>query len=105
METVIDIIIRLAATLLIYGGYLLLKNAAAYLKGKFENENLDKFIEECVKAAEQMYKLEDPSGDKRLAYVQKMLVEAGYEMTEAIRAIIESKVYEVNIANKVGVAK
>lgn len=100
MEDIIDILIKLAASLLCYGGWLLTQKAREYLKDKKEAEKLDKFIDELVAAAEQMFYGEDESGAVRRSYVQDMLIEAGYELNEIVRAKIEAKVLKVNLAKK-----
>ena len=71
----------------------------AHLSAK-DAERLDNFIETLVTAADQLYKGEDDDGSVRLGYVQGMLIEAGYDITDAIRAIIESKVLKLNITQK-----
>lgn len=102
MDNLTDILIKLAATLLCYGVYVLTQKAREYLKDKKEAEALDKFLDELVFAAEQMYHDTDESGAIRRNYVQDMLMEAGYELTEAIRAKIEARVLKVNLAQKAG---
>lgn len=102
MDNITDILIKLAATLLCYGGYILAQKAREYLKDKKEAEKLDKFLDELVLAAEQMYHDTDESGAVRRSYVQDMLMEAGYELNEAIRAKIEARVLKVNLAKKAG---
>ena len=100
MEEIIDIIVKIAATLLALGiGYLgrfLVKWLKSILDEKGDAK-LDMFIAELVAAAEQMYKKEDPDGSIRLDYVQEMLVAAGYDVTNAVQALIESKVFEINL--------
>lgn len=107
MDQIIDIIIKIVAMLLTLGASYVCKYLIAWLKTVLkekEVEKLDLFVAELVAAAEQMYKQEDPDGSKRLMYVQKMLVEAGYDITEAVTALIESKVYNINLfgAVKIG---
>lgn len=107
MEPIIDIAIKVIATLLALGAGYLGKYLIAWLKtvlSEKDAEKLDLFVAELVAAAEQMYKQEDPDGSKRLLYVQTMLVEAGYDITEAVTALIESKVYSINVfgAVKIG---
>lgn len=95
MEEILNIVIKMLGSLAGLGLVWLLGVAADYLKQKGYNDELDRFITSLVTAAEQMYWNED--GDFRLKYVQTMLIEAGYELTDVIRAKIESKVYEINI--------
>lgn len=99
MEMVEDIIIRLAAVLLAYGFGYLLKLVIEWIRSKLDDKQEAKFnlfLTELVYAAEQMYKGEDPDGSKRLSYVQELLIESGYELTDVVRALIESKVYDLN---------
>lgn len=103
MDEILNIIVKLVATLLAFGVGWLVKYLVSLLRSKLDEnsaEKLDLFIAELVAAAEQLYKQQDPDGTVRLKYVQDMLIEAGYEITDAIRALIESKVFEINIATK-----
>lgn len=101
MDEIMNILIKLAAMVLTF----LLARGFRYvyelLKATLDEKNdarLDLFIEELVAAAEQMFKKDDPDGIIRLEYVEDSLIDAGYEITEAVRALIESKVFEVNLA-------
>ena len=103
MEDIINIIIKIVATLLAFGAAWLGKYLVSWLRTNLDEKQeamLDTFIAELVAAAEQMYKKGDPDGSARLQYVQAMLVEAGYEVTEYVQAMIESKVFEINLATK-----
>lgn len=102
MEAIMDIIIKVAATLLAMGLGYLGKFVLQWLKGKLneqQNEKLDMFVTELCLAAEQMFKGVDPDGTIRRGYVENMLKQAGYELTDAVRAMIESKVFEINLTN------
>ena len=102
MEEIIDIIIKLAATLLAFGAAWVGRYLVSWLKSNLDEKEtimLDQFITELVAAAEQMYKKEDPDGSIRFAYVKTMLLEAGYDITDAVKAMIESKVFEINLTN------
>lgn len=102
MEQIIDIIIKVLAMALALCAGWVGKWLVSWLKSKLDNEQeakLDLFIAELVAAAEQMYKKNDPDGSLRMDYVQKMLVNAGYDVTEAIQALIESKVFSINLMN------
>lgn len=103
MEQIIDIIIKIVVTLLLAGACWLGKYVITYLRNNLDAKEvafLDSFIAELVAAAEQLYAEADETGSIRRGYVQKMLVEAGYEITEAVQAMIEAKVYDINITNK-----
>lgn len=105
METILDIIIRIAATLLAFGAGYVGKLLVGWLKSKLsdqQSEKLDLFVAELCMAAEQMFKEADPDGTIRRQYVEGMLAKAGYEITDVIRAMIESKVFTINLATKGG---
>lgn len=102
MEQIIDIIIKGLAMALAIGAGWVGKWLVSWLKSKLDHEQeakLDLFVTELVAAAEQMYKKDDPDGSFRNLYVQKMLAEAGYELTDAVKALIESKVFNINAFN------
>lgn len=101
MNEIMEIIVKLVGTLIGIGGVYLLKLGASYLRSRLDEREeamLDSFVTSLVEAAEQM--LREESGQKRLEYVQEQLIEAGYDLTEAVRALIESKVYEINLNKK-----
>lgn len=103
MEDIMNIIIKLVATLLAFGAAWLGRYLVEWLKTNLDEKEevlLDQFIADLVAAAEQMYKKDDPDGTERLHYVQAMLVEAGYEITEFVQAMIESKVFSINLATR-----
>ena len=104
MEQIIDIIIKIVATLLLAGAGWLGNYIITYLRSNLdarEVEFLDSFVAEMVAAAEQLYADVDEDGSIRREYVYEMLIEAGYELTEAIKAMIEAKVYDINLMNAV----
>ena len=85
--------------LLIMWAILLVDKAIVYLKKKIaqiEDERLNDFIDKLTAAARQMYHSVDEDGSLQLDYVVGMLVDAGYEITDAIRAKIESSVFAIN---------
>ncbi len=103
MEQIIDIIIKVVATLLALGAGLLGKYLINLLKANLDeknNERLDLFVAESVAAAEQLYKDGDEDGTIRYEFVTDMLIGAGYDITDAVKVLIESKVFEINLANK-----
>ena len=101
MDDIINVIIKLLATLLGVGLAYLGKLITAWIKGRFEERELEKlrdFISTLVAAAEQIYKnTEDVSGIGRYGYVVEMLENAGYQVTDKVRALIESSVFEINV--------
>lgn len=103
MEDIINIIIKVVATLLAFGAAWLGRYLVSFLKTNLDEKQevlLDQLIADLVAAAEQMYKKDDPDGSERMQYVQTMLVEAGYEVTEFVQAMIESKVFSINLATR-----
>jgi hypothetical protein len=105
MEEIINIIIKVVAMLLAMGAGYLGRYIVKVLKANLDEKKdamLDLFIEELVAAAEQMFKKNDPDGVIRLEYVEDSLIDAGYEITEAVRALIESKVFSLNLINPKG---
>lgn len=103
MEQIMDSIIKIVAMLLALGIGYAGKYLITFLKTKLNDrdaEKLDQFVAELVAAAEQLYAKDDPDGTIRLGYVQEMLVKEGYKITEAVKALIEAKVYDINITNK-----
>lgn len=103
MEEIMNIIIKIVAMLLALGAGYLGKYVVNWLKTNLDDRGdakLDLFVAELVAAAEQMYKKDDPDGTARLEYVQTMLIGAGYDITDAVQALIESKVFEINLTNR-----
>ena len=96
MEEILSIVLKAIGSLLGAGLVYAISLGLNHLKKNTENKHLETFITSLVEAAEQMYKADDEGGAKRLDYVQTMLAEAGYELSDALRAVIESKVYELN---------
>lgn len=103
MDEIMNIIIKIVATVLALGigwaGRYLISWLKKNVSAK-DAEKLELFVSELVEAAEQMYKEDDPDGTIRLRYVESMLTQAGYDLTDAIRAMIESNVFNVNLTNK-----
>lgn len=113
MEETMDIIIRLVALLVVCAFGWVSKKVGnvtvKFLKGKLDEQGdakLDKFIKEVTAAADQLFKTADPDGSIRREYVYSQLIEAGYEITDAIINKIESCVLylpkEIEIAEEVG---
>lgn len=100
MENIVDILLKLAASLLGLALGYLAKLAVPYLKTFFADSKRAELIKRLVEAAEQMYHDDDPDGTVRRSYVMDMLTEAGYQLTDAIRAEIEARVLEINLAKK-----
>lgn len=99
MENLIDIVVKIIAALLAIGGAWLIGKAKAYFAAKIEateNADLIRVIEQFCAAAEQIFKMDDPTGAKRKEYVQGLLVDLGIEVNSAIDALIEAAVYRIN---------
>ena len=103
MDAIMDSLIKIAALVILLAGSYLVKQFSSYLKDnnkEMASDALDKLIDELVRAAEQMFKKDDPSGSTRLDYVEGMLIAEGYDLTETIRAQIESKVFQINLEQR-----
>lgn len=101
MNEFMDLIIKFLAALVMLLVSWLAKKAFAWLKSKMDaadSAKLDSLIMDFTQAAEQLLKETDPDGNERMSYVQSLLVEEGYDITEAIQAKIESAVYKINQA-------
>lgn len=99
MENLIDIIAKILAALLAGGAAWLAMKAKEFLKTQAEATASDwvvDLVNAFCEAAEQQFKLDDPTGEKRKAYVQEMLVAAGVEVSAVVDALIESAVYRIN---------
>lgn len=99
-EQIIDMVIRLLAIILI--AYVLpeLKQWLANKIGEEKAAKLAEYIEKFVKAAEQMYKETDTTGELRKQYVVDNLIKLGYVITDEVNAKIESEVFDVNLFNE-----
>lgn len=99
-QQIIDIIIKLVAIILV--AYVLpeLKNWLSNKIGEEKATKLAEYIEKFVKAAEQMYKEVDETGEKRKQYVIDQLKDLGYVITDEINARIESEVFDINLFNE-----
>ena len=75
----------------------------AWLIARTDRETAEQVLvlaEVFARAAEQLLKAEDPTGEKRMQYVIERLEELGVEVTEAVTAIVESAVWSLNAASK-----
>lgn len=110
MEEIINIIIKLIAIIIVIGMGCIVKNLTnkytEYMnteQDEKKKEHLRLFIAELVRAAEQMYKKDDPNGSERFEYVCEMLIDAGYRISTEVNAMIESEVFKINTIQKKGV--
>lgn len=60
-------------------------------------DNVMVLVDAFVRAADQLYHDDDPTGEKRNAYVKKQLMLAGVEITETVINLIEGAVFDVNM--------
>lgn len=92
----------LAAVLAILGGWFIhwLKGYLTTKHGAAKSALADSLISQFCEAAEQQFKTDDPTGEKRYAYVAGLLQQAGYEMSDILRAKLEAKVSRINKGNK-----
>lgn len=103
MDDIINAVIKLLAILLGVGLAYLGKLIAVWIKGRFEEREFEKlrdFISTFVAAAEQLYYHCDDTGSIRRNYVTDQLVALGYEITDTIYNLLESKVFEINLAKQ-----
>ena len=83
---IMEFLIRLLALLLIPKIYKWIKQ-----------HNLEKAIKDAVWAAEQLFKKNDPTGEKRKAFVQEHILERFKISEEELNILIEAFVKELNI--------
>ena len=62
-----------------------------------KQHNLEKAIKDAVWAAEQLFKKNDPTGEKRKAFVQEYILERFKISEEELNILIEAFVKELNI--------
>lgn len=99
MELIIELIGKIVGAAIVALLFFALKKLKEYIeiqKQSIENKDLLLLIESLVEAAEQMFKLNDPTGEKRKTYVEEQLVALGYEINKKLDAYIEAAVFEIN---------
>ena len=99
-QQIIDILIKLVAIILIAYVLPAFKNWLVTKVGEEKAAKLAEYIEKFVRAAEQMYKEVDETGEKRKQYVIDQLRDLGYTITDEINARIESEVFDINLFNE-----
>lgn len=92
----IEPISNILGMLLALGLYAVLRRVADKFGLQASEDELRKIIFDFVKAAEQTLKADDPTGELRRKFVLDQLTALGYEITDTIKAAIESAVWEVN---------
>ncbi len=96
---ILEIAIKILAAGVIALVGTLLPKIKQYLTEQFGQDKINKIgelVTVFVAAAEQLLKEDDPTGEKRKAYVVDQLKALGYEVTEWVNAYIESAVYNLN---------
>lgn len=98
---ILDVIVRLLAALFVGIMAYLAPKIASLIKingESIESSEIMKLVLCFVQAADQLLKDDDPTGEKRKQYVIENLEALGYEITDAIIAMIEGSVWQVNNA-------
>lgn len=89
---------EILAAIIVMALSLLLMKCRVYFAEKVkagQDKWVDKLIYDFVSAAEQQFKVSDPTGKVRLDYVTELLQKMGIEITEIIKAKIESTVLDM----------
>lgn len=106
---VLTAVVKIAALLLALAIAWLTKRALNWLSASAEatdNQMLRELITTFVEAAEQLIGKEtDIDGHARYEYVLARLTELGYDITETIKATIESAVFQLNEVTHDGKSK
>lgn len=98
MEDIIAIVGRLLGVVAVTVLCLIAPKVKAWLTAKIGVTNmgyLETLIGSLVKAADQLYKTEDPDGTIRNKYVKDEIQKLGYTITDEINALIEAKVFDL----------
>ena len=103
MEHIYEIIGKLlAATFVALLAYLT-PRAKAWLEAnvtRTTQERVQQLVQAFARAAEQLYRETDPSGEARNRFVREQLTALGEEVTEAVLNMIEGAVWEINTETK-----
>lgn len=100
---ILEIIARILGALLACGLIYFAPKINAYLNeivGEEKAAKLKRIVIELVRAAEQLYKAEDPDGTIRKKYVEGQLEALGYELTNYVNSLIESEVLNLNLSER-----
>ena len=100
MEQLINTLVELAGVMVAAFIMTQLKPLVQEWSLKIKNERLQETIAIFVASVEQTLKDQDPTGAKRFSEVERLLEEAGYVITDVVRSMIESAVYNINLNNK-----
>lgn len=97
---IFDIIGKLLAAFAIGLVAYLVPKIKSWLENNVDKAVLEQIctlVDSFVRAADQLYHDDDPTGEKRNAYVREQLERAGVEITETVIGLIEGAVLNVNI--------
>lgn len=98
LDQILDIIGRLLGIAVFCAVTAILPDVKSWIKLRIDEDTLDglkKIIVAFVKAADQMYKLDDPTGEIRNKYVKDSLKELSIAITDEVNAYIESAVLDL----------
>jgi len=103
MEHIFEIIGSLLGALFVALLWALVPRAREWLAANTDSTSeawVLALVSAFVRAAEQLYRQDDPTGVKRNQYVREQLQLLGLEITDAVIGMIEGAVWEVNTENK-----
>ena len=103
MEQIYEIIGSLLGAMVVGLLAYLVPKARAWLEAntdKATQEHILAVVRSACRAAEQLLKAEDPTGEKRKQYVIEQLRLLGVEITEAVLSMIEGEVWGINTETK-----
>ena len=103
MEHIYEIIGKLLAAAFVALLAYLTPRAKAWLEAnvtRTTQERVQQLVQAFARAAEQLYRETDPSGEARNRFVREQLTALGVEVTEAVINMIEGAVWEINTENK-----
>jgi len=98
MEQITTIALQLMGVILFALLIVVLAKYRSKLKAEIETgkaSELDKLIFQFVSAADQLLKAEDPTGEKRQAYIYELLTKLSVVITDIIKAKIEANVLKM----------
>lgn len=102
MDDIFSILVKLAGTVLAALLVYLCTKVKTWLTnkiGEIKDERLRELINSFAESAEQTLKADDPTGEKRFERVTQLLNEAGVEVNDIVRSMIEAAVYNINLNN------
>lgn len=97
--SIYEIIGKLLAAFVVGLFTCLVPKLRTWLETRTEKDFTDRIMQIVTsfsRAAEQLFKEQDPDGTKRNQYVREQLESLGIEITESVINMIESAVWEIN---------